>query len=76
MLLDMLREVMSAKHGRLYVPGYQETCSLGITRGKKYGAKGRLSEKIAAVLLILATFKTLGPFNIFHPVVSTLQLDF
>jgi hypothetical protein len=32
MLLDMLHEVMSVKHGRLHVPGYQETCSLGITR--------------------------------------------
>jgi hypothetical protein len=76
MLLDMLHEVLSVKHGRLHVPGYQETCSLGITRWKKNGAKGRLSEKIAAVLLVLATFKTLRPFNIFHPLVSTLQVDF
>ncbi len=53
MLLNMLREVMSVKHSRFNVPGYQKTCSLGITR--------------FFVLFVLATFKTLGPILHFPP---------
>ncbi len=45
--------------------GYHKTC-LDITRQKIEGAKGRLREKIAALLLVLTAFKALGQFNVFR----------
>jgi hypothetical protein len=64
MLLGMLHEVMSVKYGRLQkkdVCAYLEMCQ-NITRWKHYEAKGKLGEKIAKILLVLDTLKTLGRF--------------
>jgi hypothetical protein len=50
----------------------RETCawvSLNMYRHhemkKKHGAKSRLGKKITPILLVMATFKTFGQFNIF-----------
>jgi hypothetical protein len=62
MLLGMLCEVMSIKHGRLWkknVHGYHKTC-VSITRRNNYEAKGKLREKVVAIFILLATFKTLA----------------
>ncbi len=37
-----------------------------MTKWKNHEAKGKWAEKLAAILLVLATFKTLGQFNIFQ----------
>jgi hypothetical protein len=68
MLVGTFCVVLSVKHGKLrekHVYMVSQNMSTHQKVEKMMGAKSRLGEKIATVLLVLAAFKTLGQFNVF-----------